>query len=175
MRHSWLIQFMDSCAQPTPRTPAPTNASLAIVCGFAVIFHAPRIAGLSCVNLNICCRCGAWNSNEKAGTPSCYWKFGKKVNTVSHWILRYMMERLINSRSKLTEWSWENKNFFSSHSRYTRASNWKHFLHTENCFVHFTKYGLTQRNDCVIWRLTKFLRWANKLHLVIPTIKQTLK
>ena len=48
-------------------------------------------------------------------------------------------------------------------------------IHKENWFVHFTKCGLTQRNDCVIWRLKNFLRWPNEFHLVIPTIKQTLK
>ena len=64
MRPSWLVQFMDSCAQSTPRTPALTNAPLAIVCGFAVIFHAQSITRHGCVNPNICCCWDARTLND---------------------------------------------------------------------------------------------------------------
>ena len=36
------------------------------------------------------------------------------------------------------------------------------YVHTENLFVHFTKYGLSQQNDYNIWRLKKMLDWSNK-------------
>ena len=48
-------------------------------------------------------------------------------------------------------------------------------VYTRKLIVHFSKYGLSQRNDYVIWRVKKVLGWVNKFYFVTPAKKLSLK